>query len=227
MSGLVVYTLWTLLLVFIFFYSFYLVGQVTLRLDEKKEWKHSVFSPFRIQVLYGFLLPLAVLGSFFVFHELLREGTVNSQYFFDDIISATVFLYIVNVYHFMLFKFKRVITVEHFPNNKKAVVNSLPLKKLPISLDDIALIYKKQEVVWLVDFQDGKHLTDIPLKEYDLMLNADKFFRINRFEIVHRDSIRKMASGTFGKISLSLNVSHGEGTVSKDRASAFRKWFRQ
>jgi LytTr DNA-binding domain len=66
------------------------------------------------------------------------------------------------------------------------------------------------------------------LSQLYAQLPGQLFFQITRDAVLHRDTIRSLSSGTFGKIELSLKQGYADSssfTVSRPKAAAFRKWY--
>lgn len=57
------------------------------------------------------------------------------------------------------------------------------------------------------------------------LLPAPIFFQVNRETILRREAIREMASGSFGKVELTVVAGANPVVVSRPKAAAFRRWF--
>lgn len=57
------------------------------------------------------------------------------------------------------------------------------------------------------------------------LLPTPIFFQVNRESILRREAIREMASGSFGKVELTVVAGANPVVVSRPKAAAFRRWF--
>lgn len=57
------------------------------------------------------------------------------------------------------------------------------------------------------------------------LLPPPVFFQVSRDAIVRREAIRKMTSGSFGKVELTVEAGGDAVVVSRPKAAAFRRWY--
>ncbi|MCY1556740.1 LytTr DNA-binding domain protein [compost metagenome] len=138
-----------------------------------------------------------------------------------------VFLYLTNLFYLILYNDRKgsgeLIAIRPERPPKRLFVHHQG-HILPIDLMDIALIYQEHQINWLINFDGQSYAMETSLKQVQKELDGQRFFQINRWQIVNRENIRSLKSGTFGKIEVEFMVNFMKGTVSKGRASEFRKW---
>lgn len=90
---------------------------------------------------------------------------------------------------------------------------------------DIAYIYSEDSLTFLMDRQNKRHLLEAPLDQIEKQLDPDQFFRINRKQIVHIESIQKIFSFFNNRLKLNLAPeSKAEAIVSRERVKYFKEW---
>ena len=90
---------------------------------------------------------------------------------------------------------------------------------------EIAYIYTANKAVFLITFNNQKHLADISLETFEKGLNPKKFFRINRQVIININAISVMAPASKQRINVSLNPRANIETITSfERTQKFKKW---
>lgn len=94
-----------------------------------------------------------------------------------------------------------------------------------VQANDVAC-FTKEEVIYLVNKDGRKYITDYrSLDEVEELLDPAQFNRANRQFIISLPYIDTMRSDETGKIIVKLKLqSSPDVIVSKEKASAFRKW---
>ncbi|WP_337040288.1 LytR/AlgR family response regulator transcription factor [Emticicia sp. 17c] len=97
-----------------------------------------------------------------------------------------------------------------------------------IKTNEIAFIYTEARVVFLVDKQGERYITEKNLGELEIELPGRQFFRANRKFIVSIDAIKSFKPSFKGKIALELmHLSRAEVSISQENAAQFRKWIEE
>lgn len=91
--------------------------------------------------------------------------------------------------------------------------------------DEIAYFYSEDSLTFIVT-QDGKqHVYDATLNSLQEQLNPQHFFRINRAQIVHLQSISNIHNHFNQRLKLSLTPEAKEDVfVSRDKVRDFKRW---
>ena len=97
-------------------------------------------------------------------------------------------------------------------------------ENIPVKLEDIALFYTENKIVYAVDGNGKKYLADKKLGELEAELNTDLFFRANRQYIIGLNFIKGFKPFEKVKLQVDLTVSDALVIISQETAPAFRKW---
>lgn len=94
-----------------------------------------------------------------------------------------------------------------------------------IPVEEIAL-FQKDEVIYLVTHDGKRHLTDYStMEDVEEVLNPDEFFRANRQTILAVQAVEGFKADFTGKIRVNVrNIPQASVDVSREKASAFKKW---
>ena len=100
-------------------------------------------------------------------------------------------------------------------------------KIIPVSFNNIALIYLKNGMVKLHTFDNQEFTVSETLEELD-KLNDSNFFRANRQYLVHHKAIKDAAKYFNRRLVLHLHISFDEKIIiSKEKAPVFLDWLAQ
>lgn len=100
------------------------------------------------------------------------------------------------------------------------------LENIAVLLEDIALIYTQNKLVYVIDRFSKKYLSDKTLSELEEELDDAIFFRVNRQYIININFVKSFKS--YEKVKLLIDISIPEINhsivISQETAPAFRKW---
>jgi DNA-binding LytR/AlgR family response regulator len=93
-------------------------------------------------------------------------------------------------------------------------------------LEDIAAIYTRNKLVYVIDRDHKKYLIDKKLMELEEQLDEDIFFRANRQYIININFVKSFRPFERVKLLVELNITGFEEDViiSQHVAPAFKKW---
>jgi DNA-binding LytR/AlgR family response regulator len=93
-------------------------------------------------------------------------------------------------------------------------------------IEDVAYFYSEFKLIFLIDFQEQKHLTDIKtLSLLEEEIDPLIFYRANRKFIININAIKKFRPVDRVKLSVELMVKVPEEVIiSQENASDFKKW---
>ena len=119
-------------------------------------------------------------------------------------------------------------SLEKLINGESAASGRIVVKKgnefQALAQDDIAYFFTEHRIVFVRDFEGRQFIADKVLADLEKLLDARKFFRINRKFIANIKSIEKFRPDS-GKIRIYLKPEMKEDVfVSKENAPEFRKW---
>lgn len=99
-------------------------------------------------------------------------------------------------------------------------------KIIPLKLDEIALAYIRNEMVYLKTFEGVNYMINKSLDELDTMLGSN-FYRANRQYIVNRASVKDVTTFLTRKYLVNLTFQFPEQIiVSKEKMTSFLKWLK-
>ena len=95
-----------------------------------------------------------------------------------------------------------------------------------VPVEEIAL-FLKEEIIFLADYENKRYITDFrSLDEVEDLVNPSAFFRVNRQHLVHLPFIESYRTHDTGKLILKVRgIKTNDLTISKEKATEFRKWF--
>ena len=94
-----------------------------------------------------------------------------------------------------------------------------------VDIDEVAYFYTEDKINFLRTMGNMDYPMDMNLDETEKILDASKFFRINRQFIININSIQKMVVVSKSRVKLTLSPpSSHETIVSTDRSGTFKKW---
>jgi DNA-binding LytR/AlgR family response regulator len=100
------------------------------------------------------------------------------------------------------------------------------IEYIPLRTAEIVLIYTENKLVYVLDRDGRKYITDKNLSELDRELDPAIFFRVNRQYIVNIGFVRSYKA--YEKVKLLVDLSMPELShqiiVSQEMAPCFRKW---
>lgn len=118
---------------------------------------------------------------------------------------------------------------ELFDNMKKKktrLIVQKGIENIALKVEDIALIYTENKLVFVVAKDERKYLCDKTLSELEAMLDNTTFFRANRQYIINVDYIRGFK--TFEKVKLQVDLTFSLNShkiiISQENAPHFKKW---
>ena len=109
---------------------------------------------------------------------------------------------------------------------KTRIVVKRGIESIALPFEDIVLFFTENKVVYVIDKNGKKYLSDKNLSDLEMELDNNKFFRANRQYIVNIDYIRSFKP--YEKVKLQIDLATSEINhaiiVSQETAPAFRKW---
>jgi two-component system, LytTR family, response regulator LytT len=118
--------------------------------------------------------------------------------------------------------------IEVFEKRKKEKMGSVLVyrqdKILPVSINEIALFFIENEIVYLQTFDNKKYSINKTIDELE-KTTSDDFFRVNRQIYLNRKAIKEVSQYFARKLSISLTIAFGSKViVSKQKSTAFIEW---
>jgi DNA-binding LytR/AlgR family response regulator len=117
--------------------------------------------------------------------------------------------------------------VQYIGNHKKKrMIVKKGMENISLRLDDVALFYTENKIVYVLDRWGKKYLAEKNLAELEDELDENSFFRANRQYIVNINFIRGFKS--YEKVKLVLDLTLPDINhciiISQEMAPQFREW---
>lgn len=227
--------------------------RLIMYLDTQYSWVSQRFQRFIIQAFGSLLITVPLVASMiYIWNELIihRPNNFNTGYLLVyDFPLTIVFTLLVHMIYTGLY-FHQYYTqtiadlhsrVRELETSIAGVGSSTELLKpsgyrellvvnygtssVPIHTQDIAYIYKQNEISFLKSFEGKEYTSSASLDSLESLLDPATFFRLNRQMLGNRKSIRQFKPDASGKLILEVfPVASEEVTVSKKKAAEFREW---
>lgn len=98
---------------------------------------------------------------------------------------------------------------------------------IPIKIEDIAYFVLESGIVKAVAHNKKSYIMDKKMDDIEIELDPDRFFKVNRQYIVHRDAIENMKLYFNRKLIVNLMPTTTEQViVSKEKAPQLKKWIK-
>lgn len=100
------------------------------------------------------------------------------------------------------------------------------IEYVPLQMEDIALFYTENKLVYVLDKNGKKYITDKTLNELEVELDDAVFFRANRQYIINLNFVRSFKAYEKVKLQVDLLVPEIDHfiVISQNTAPDFRKW---
>lgn len=110
---------------------------------------------------------------------------------------------------------------------KNRLVVKRGLEYISLKLDEVVLFYTENKLVYVSDTSGKKYIAEHSLADLENMLDASRFFRVNRQYIVNIEYIRGFRPFERVKLQLDLNITTLQNhhiVISQENAAEFRRW---
>jgi hypothetical protein len=227
--------------------------RLILYLDQKYSWINDRFQRFIIQAFGSLLITVPIVASMiYIWNELIinRPGNFNTGYLlvYDFPLTIVFTLVVHMIYTGMYFQQYYTLTIDGLHHRVReletsvAGVNSFSdMKKpsgfrkilivnygtssVPVQTNDVAFIYKQNEMSFLKTFEGKEYTSSSSLETLEEQLDPALFFRLNRQIIGNIKAIKLFKSDSSGKLILTIDPPTPVGVVvSKKRAAEFKGW---
>ncbi|KAK6020519.1 LytTr DNA-binding domain protein, partial [Ostertagia ostertagi] len=105
---------------------------------------------------------------------------------------------------------------------KERMIVRRGIENIALRVDDIVIAYTENKVVYVLDKDGKKYLSDKNLGELHQQLDNRVFFRANRQYVVNIAFVKSYK--TYEKVDLTMPLSNHHIVVSQEMAPGFRKW---
>lgn len=115
------------------------------------------------------------------------------------------------------------------PKGRARLLVKRGIENIPLKTEEIVLIYTENKLVYVIDKNGKKYVTEKHLSELEEELDHAVFFRANRQYIINIEFVKSYRS--FEKVKLQVDLSltslSHQIIISQEMAPGFRKWINE
>lgn len=122
--------------------------------------------------------------------------------------------------------YRQLSAVPPGPSYKKRFLGKVGQRLFFIDTADIAWFQADNKVVYLVDKEGNRYVTEHSMEKLQALLDPQEFFRLNRRYIIRINAIRQVKPYLNGRLKLSVKAElpPEDMVISRDRVAEFREW---
>jgi hypothetical protein len=214
------------------------VRAITMKLDENFDWMEQPVYRIGLQAFFGFMIPglLAFLLAALYF-RIRGYNILKTSYLRYDFQFILLQILIINCYYVAYYFYGRWsqarATIEAMgksqPITEGAANDTFQVSKgatnVILPIDEIAYCYRNEDSNFLRTIKGEDFYISHSLDEVQQQLPDNKFFRINRKIIAHRQTCKSFDLLSYGKLRAELHPSfNADVIISQKRALAFKNW---
>jgi hypothetical protein len=215
------------------------VRQTFIRLDKVYDWMVQPLVRCCLQLLFGLVIPgiLALILAALYF-KVRGYNILHTSYLRYDFQFILLQLLLINIYYLAYYFYGRSLQsksiIENISKTNKVLSNpvlnetfqvSRGLTTLLLPIDEIAYCFRIAESNFLRTIAGEDFFISQSLDEIQQQLPKNKFFRINRQMIAHRQTCKSFDLLSYGKLKTQLQPAYNEEVIiSQKRALAFKNW---
>lgn len=129
--------------------------------------------------------------------------------------------------HFANSDFANTKQISRIKKRTRLVVKK-GIENIPVPLEDIALFYTENKIVYVIDGHGMKYIAESNLSELEQQLDDSVFFRANRQYVINLNHVKSFR--TYEKVKLRIDMKtevlndRYHIIISQETAPAFREW---
>ncbi|SIN74334.1 LytR/AlgR family response regulator transcription factor [Algoriphagus halophilus] len=205
-----------------------IIDRVNFFLNKKFEWTKETFKRVIYQLLFAIIVPviLSILITFIQWEFIWHQDLFKDNYFKYEFFPQVLLILIINLFFVVIHLFKVRVPRDNEVNLSKtpSIIGRKGGKKIPVQVSEISYIQLKQGIVYLITFEGEEFFLSENLDHFEKILPPSHFFRANRQFIIRREACKSFASGTNGKVDVTIFPALATIQVSQKRAANFRSW---
>lgn len=213
-------------------------------LEKKYKWTNDFNKRFYLHLIYlslSLLFFINVIGNIYLWIKgeglhTLKEITIINLSVFVIALLLTLLKWTSHFYrNWRKTEVALQYSTEKINTLKSAIIQKpqfIELRKanelFKINTDEIQFAKSEFGVIWVYYQMYQKAIFHGTLGKLEAQLPKSKFFRVNRNIIINKTMIISLSSSTYGKVLLKVKdyiSKNDEITVSRPKASSFRKWY--
>lgn len=222
---------------------------VTIKLDNKFDWRYKIAARASLQVLFGIgtpaLIAFLLAAIYFALHHM---NILHTEYLIYDFPVIVLMLALVNIYYllyYVLVLWRKTtgkapetvkIEVNEYPKElikegtkpdkyRQVIIVQVAAKNIPIMVQDISYFFRQNENNFLRTKDGTDFYVNEPLEYYEQSLDPLLFFRANRQFLVAFSTCERFENIENDKLELFVNPQYkGRVIISQKSAPSFRRW---
>ena len=109
---------------------------------------------------------------------------------------------------------------------KKRFLGKVGQRLFFIETQNIAFFQADNKIVYMVDKESNRYITDTTIEKLEALLDPKCFFRLNRRYIINIEAIQQIKPYYNSRLKLSVlgAAQEDEMIISRDKVSGFKKW---
>ena len=211
-----------------------LLRYAVIMLDNYFPWEKSPLKRLALQLTIPVLTPLLAFIVLVELEYLLVRKFPNENFYSLDVIVVLIFIISGSLMYTALFFFQKYEESKKFHEDlarkpaKDGVNIKLGNKELKILFNQILAFHSEGKQTWIITREARRFPADLSLDRLEEIV-PDNFFRVNRKYLVSAETIKAISPDTYGKVRAEVVEALNLGPVliiSREKAAAFRQWFR-
>jgi DNA-binding LytR/AlgR family response regulator len=159
----------------------------------------------------------------------------NENFYSLDVIVVLIFSISGSLMYTALFFFRKYEETRRYQAElakktiKEGVTVKLGNKEIKLNFGQILAFYSEGKQTWIITRDVKRFPADLSLDKFEEIV-PENFFRVNRRYLLIPETIKAISPDTYGKVKAetveTINI-EPELIISRDKASAFKQWFRK
>ena len=210
----------------------YYLAWLVRHLDKFKDlsWDDYFTKRLIIQSIYGIAIPLLLtLGFELVYLKSINIDLSQSSILNLELPLAFLYLFIINLLYYLNYVsvtyLKRLEEKDSYSLLSEKIKISAGAKESLIPIKDIAFIKSEDKVLWLYTFEGKQLRINGTLKDWEIKLPTEFFYKLNRQIIAQRDAIKGIESTETRRLLIMLTNRDDDIYLPKSKVTDFRKWW--
>lgn len=208
-------------------------GVITL--DKYFPWESGLVKRLAMQLSIPVLVPLIVFIVLVELEYLFIRTFPNENFYSLDVIVVLIFNISGSLIYTALFFFQKYEEAKGLQEDlarralKEGVSVKLGNKEIKIKFGQIMAFYSEGKQTWIVTRELKRFPADLSLDKLEQIV-PENFFRVNRKYLLIPETIRAISPDTYGKVRAEvIEALNSEPVlvISRDKAAAFKQWFRK
>lgn len=212
-----------------------LLRYCVIRLDRHTSWEDTPVKRLALQLTVPVFVPLLVFIVLVELEYMFIRTFPNENFYSLDVIVVLIFNLSGSLMYTALYFFRKYEEARKFQEDlakkaiKEGVTVKLGTKEIKIDFSQILAFYSEGKQTWILTREVKRFPADLSLDKLEEIV-PDNFFRVNRKHLLIPETIQAISADTYGKVKAEMKDSlilEPVIIISRDKAAAFKQWFRK